>query len=651
MQKTIYGGILFKETTLTQSLTARILAWDGSGNLVDRPAIDTTTFLSTALASGRVNVGSAGGVATAVDTGAVGDIVADSITGLNIKAGIIVNADINVGAAIVYSKLALALSIVNGDIANGAAIAYSKLNLATSIVNADVAAAAAIARTKIASGTNYRILANSATGVMSENAAITANSAVVADANGQLVASPTAATQIGYLSATNFDIQSQLDNEIATKTVQAIVKAPTVTENGYSITWDNAAGKYTLTNVSTTGIPTGGTTRQFLGKNTGTNYDASWLTLVLTDISNVTALVADVNLLVGAAAAGVTAARIQYLSTTTSDIQNQLNGKQSSSLANNSMWVGNGASLATALATGTGGYVLTSVGGVPTWQPNAGGINVGTSTITSGTDKSIPFNDTGIYREDASLTWDKTTKLLVVGTATEGIRIQISSLTRLRTTTTNYIYTIQGSNGVSSGGTNATDRTGDIVKIKAGDGVHTSGASGGDIWLVAGSGFVGGSARNGAVIVQRTLGVIYPVNINQRTGLYIVTEDNANSSVSYTTRTVNNTPLVPAIGIGTGIEFEVKTTSTPTYTVGATVEMVATNITGGTEAFDWLVRTMSAGTTPAERIRVNSNGLAYPSAMDTTMTDRILPDMEYSRKLAVAISLSQLGGSLYGTGY
>lgn len=54
------------------------------------------------------------------------------------------------------------------------------------IVNADVNASAAIARSKLASGTNYRILANNSSGVMSENAALTATRIIASDANGQL---------------------------------------------------------------------------------------------------------------------------------------------------------------------------------------------------------------------------------------------------------------------------------------------------------------------------------------------------------------------------------------------------------------------------------------------------------------------------------
>ena len=135
--------------------------------------------------------------------------------------GLLVNANIDAAAAIAYSKLALTDSILNADINSSAAIAFSKLaaltsgnilvgssgNVATSvamsgditidnagvtaigsgvIVNADVNASAAIARTKLASGTNYRVLANNSSGVMSENAALTSGHVVIADSNGQL---------------------------------------------------------------------------------------------------------------------------------------------------------------------------------------------------------------------------------------------------------------------------------------------------------------------------------------------------------------------------------------------------------------------------------------------------------------------------------
>lgn len=79
------------------------------------------------------------------------------------------------------ANLLLAVDGSNNLTFGGVAIPLSGL-----IVNADVAAAAAIARSKLASGTNYRILANSSLGVMSENAALTYHRIIVADANGQL---------------------------------------------------------------------------------------------------------------------------------------------------------------------------------------------------------------------------------------------------------------------------------------------------------------------------------------------------------------------------------------------------------------------------------------------------------------------------------
>lgn len=62
----------------------------------------------------------------------------------------LLDASIAAGAAIAYSKLALALSIVNGDISAAAAIARSKLDFGAGLVNADIAAAAAIAYSKLA---------------------------------------------------------------------------------------------------------------------------------------------------------------------------------------------------------------------------------------------------------------------------------------------------------------------------------------------------------------------------------------------------------------------------------------------------------------------------------------------------------------------
>lgn len=107
----------------------------------------------------------------------------------------IVNSDINSSAAIAYSKLNLSSSIVNADISGSAAIAYSKLNLSASIINSDVASAAGIAVNKLA--------------------ALSTNSAVVSDGSGFLSSSATTSTQIGYLSTTTSDIQTQINGKVS----------------------------------------------------------------------------------------------------------------------------------------------------------------------------------------------------------------------------------------------------------------------------------------------------------------------------------------------------------------------------------------------------------------------------------------------------
>lgn len=420
-QKVIYGGLVLKGG-LSSAPTDRLLTVDATtGEVGYRDAIDLSTLLSTTLAQYRVIVGDSGGEAAVVNSNSVGDVLVDETNGLTIKAGAIVNADVNASAAIAYSKLALTGGIINADVNASAAIAYSKLALTDSVVNADVATAAAIARTKLASGNNYRILANNGSGVMSENAAITASRAVVADANGQLVAQAdgTTAAEVGNLLGTTGPIQAQLDDLIATQTVNSVVQSPTSGEDGYAITWDDAAGEYTLTDPVAQGLPTGGTTRQWLGKNSGTNYDASWLDLVLTDITDISALAADLNLLAGADAAGITATEIGYINGVTSPIQTQFASKQSSTLAQNGIWVGNASNLATTLAAGSEGYVLKITSGVPTWAAES------IAGTPPGSDTEVVFNDASSFGADSDFTYNKTTNTITVPNITVGTALTV----------------------------------------------------------------------------------------------------------------------------------------------------------------------------------------------------------------------------------
>lgn len=111
-----------------------------AGSSTNWNALAGGSFISSTLSDGNILVGNASNVATSVNPS--GDIDVSNAGVFSISAGVIVNNDVN--------------------------------------------ASAAIERSKLASGTNYRLLANNSSGVMSENAALTAGGVPFADANGQL---------------------------------------------------------------------------------------------------------------------------------------------------------------------------------------------------------------------------------------------------------------------------------------------------------------------------------------------------------------------------------------------------------------------------------------------------------------------------------
>lgn len=142
-----------------------------------------------------------------------------------VSSSLIVNADVDAAAAIAFSKLA---TLASGNILVGSNTGVPTSRSMSGDVTIDDLGATAIGaskvtnsmlagsidRSKLSSGTNYRILANNASGVMSENAALTANEAVATDANGQLVSvTGVSATELGYLSGVTSDIQTQIGNK------------------------------------------------------------------------------------------------------------------------------------------------------------------------------------------------------------------------------------------------------------------------------------------------------------------------------------------------------------------------------------------------------------------------------------------------------
>jgi len=280
------------------------------------------TYLTNALTSAYLLVGSVSDVAT--PRAITGDVLISNTGVTSIASGV----------------------IVNDDIAGGAAIAYSKLALTNSIVNADIATAANITRSKLAAGTAYRLVANDISGVMSENPAITANMALISNANGLVIASAVTNSELNFLAGASANIQNQLDTNIVGLPTNALVQNPTASEDFWAIMWDNANQEWILSDPILQGLPVGGTTNQFLKKVDNTNYNVTWDTLTLSDITDITATAADVNLLGGLAALGITTTELFYLDGLSGNIQSQLGTKMSNALVQNAIWVGNASNVA-----------------------------------------------------------------------------------------------------------------------------------------------------------------------------------------------------------------------------------------------------------------------------------------------------------------
>lgn len=159
----------------------------------------------------------------------------------------------------------------------------------------------------------------------------------------------------------------------------------------------------------------------------------------------------------------------------------------------------------------TAGQVLQSTApsaGVATlsWATASSGITVGTTTITSGTSTRIPFNDGGVYGEDADLTWDKTNNILNIGVATG-------------TSTTN---------GINIGGSQflRTNETGLLVGKGGSINGYSVGIGGNGLTIGANSisiGFFCGTGDN-------SLGMGYATGFNNRAAYQVMLGQQINSS-------------------------------------------------------------------------------------------------------------------------
>lgn len=238
--------------------------------------------------------------------------------------------------------------------------------------------------TAIGAGKVTNTMIAAATGISrSKLEALTASRALVTDGSGFDSVSAVTSTELGLLSGlTGSALQTQLAGKLSA-TVTSAAAGDIIYYNGSS--WVNLArgtNGYVLKSTAgsidweagtANGQPAGGTAGQYLNKIDGTDYNSQWSTLTLAKVTDVTATASQVNVL-----------NTGYYDATSS-IQTQLNLKLSSALAYHYMFVGNISNVATALATGADGTVLTSVGGVPTWSTPGTGGTVTSVDVSGGT--------------------------------------------------------------------------------------------------------------------------------------------------------------------------------------------------------------------------------------------------------------------------
>ena len=344
----ISNGLIFDFTIPSAGGSDLLLFSDSNGNLTQASSLPSSRV------SGGGNLTEATSSVLTI-TGGTGSVLGSGVS-IQVKqattsvSGYLSNTDWNT----FNNKLGTSLTSAYIFVGNGS-------NVATGVAPSGAIAITNAGVTSI--NTNYitdTMVNSSAAIAFSKMAALSINSAVVTNGSGFITTSATTATQIGYLSSLSGDIATLFATKL-TVTITSPSNGQVISYNGSA--WVNSSSGGTL--------PTGGTTGQFLAKNSSTNYDAGWFTLTASKITDLTATATEINTLHGVT---TTTAQFNYLNTTTSDVQVQLNGKLNNSLAYNSIWVGNGANQPTQLAASSNGYLLTIVSGSPQWAPIPSGL-------------------------------------------------------------------------------------------------------------------------------------------------------------------------------------------------------------------------------------------------------------------------------------
>jgi len=331
----ISNGLIFDFSINGAGPSDVLLFSDSSGNLtqasslaVNRLVAQTPSKATVFDASGFITASSV----TATELGYVSGVTSSIQTQLNAK------------------QPTISLTANRAVVTNGSGVLIASATLDTEI--GYVSGVTSSIQTQL--NAKQATITGGATTIVSSN--LTASRALVSDGSGKVAVSSVLSSELAYVSGVTSSIQTQLGTKL-TVTITSPTSGQIISYNGSA--WVNSsAGAGTL--------PVGGSANQYLTKIDGTNYNTQWSTLITANITDLTATYSEINILHGVT---TTTAQLNYLNTTTSDVQVQINNKLTNSLTLNSIWVGNGANVPAPLSTGPNGYVLKSVSGVPTWQP------------------------------------------------------------------------------------------------------------------------------------------------------------------------------------------------------------------------------------------------------------------------------------------
>lgn len=446
-EKLIYNGLILKGT-LADGTGDSMLTVSATGVVKKVPAV--SSGLSTTLASGNIYVGNVSNVATSVTPS--GDVTISNTGATAITPGVIVNADISGSAAIAFSKLA-ALTASKATVTDGLGVITTSTTSATEL--GYVTGVTSSIQTQLNS--KQATITGAATTITSAN--LTPNFALISSPTGKVSISGISTTVLNYLTNVTSDVQNQINTIIAGSQTSALLQAPTGSEDGYAITWDSGNSEFNLTPISAAGVPNGGTTGQYLIKNSNSDQDTAWSTFVLADITDVFVTPDEVNSLDGLDTANVGATQFNYLSGLSGNVQTQLDEKLTDSLAYNALFVGNGSNLVSQLAPGANGQVLTIVGTAPTWQTPTPPGNV------SGVGPSV---DNAVARWNGITADSIQNSVVIISDAGDVSGVATLTATDISTGTTiggAYVYRAGGTDvAVADGGTGISSyTTGDIL--------------------------------------------------------------------------------------------------------------------------------------------------------------------------------------------